>query len=51
MSEEEMKRLVEMVRNRAEVPRVRSSEVRRIIEVLQAIANEGMVDRAVAESA
>lgn len=36
-----MKRLVEMVRARADVPRVRSSEVRKILEALHALAEEG----------
>lgn len=36
--------LVEMVRRRADVPRVRSSEVRRIIEALGELIAEGGVE-------
>ncbi|WP_164681911.1 hypothetical protein [Fuscovulum blasticum] len=43
---DEITRLVEKVRARADVPRVRSSEIRKIIETLAALAGEGLIDLA-----
>lgn len=44
MREDDMDQLVELVRRRADIPRVRSSEVRRIIQTFGDLVNEGMID-------
>lgn len=41
MSEHELNRLVGLVRRRADVPRVRSTEIRKIIAAMQSLAAEG----------
>jgi len=51
MSEHELNQLVGSVRRRADVPRVRSSEIRKIILAMQAIAAETAVALAASETA
>lgn len=40
-SEHELNRLVGLVRRRADVPRVRSTEIRKIVLAMQSLAREG----------
>lgn len=44
MSEDQMHQIIQMVRARADIPRVRSSEIRQIIEALGSLISEGMID-------
>ncbi len=41
LTEHELNHLVGVIRRRADVPRVRSSEIRKIILAMQAVAAEG----------
>ncbi len=48
-SEDEMHQIIQMVRARADIPRVRSREIKQIIEALGSLINEGMIDLTPAE--
>ena len=43
LSDTEMTKVVELIRQRADVPRVRSSEIKKIVETLRSLVDQGIV--------